>query len=190
MSQDNQANNEGTSFKTLFIGGLLFLLFVSIIITLTYLAIYNKNQDAIAENDGFGSEDKPIAAQQTIKMDEFDVKLTHFSADANTSIMAMHENNPMAEDGSVYMLVEAELMCEKIKCNGGEVVIDLIDKDDELWEALESIFLEPNLAEIEAEKGDTIRGWVAFLVPIEAKIEYAKVWKAGGPILFAELPAK
>lgn len=189
MSQDNQLNSEGTSFRTIFIGGVLFLLVVGIIITFTYVSIYNKNQDAIAENDGFGSADKPIAAQKLIKMDEFDVQLTQFIPEANMLIQTMHVDNPTPEDDSVYMLVWAELTCQKTKCKGGEVVVNLVDDEDEQWPPLDDIFIDPNLAETEAGKGETISGWFAYLLPIEAEIKYVKVWEAGGPNLFAELPS-
>lgn len=189
MSQDTLENMEGISFNKLMLGAIAFLSIVAIIIALTYLTIYNKNQDAIAENDGYGSEDKRIPAETVINMDEFDITLLQYIPEGASQVAAMSENNPIADEDSVYILVEAEIVCQKDKCNGGEVYINLIDSEDELWTPLEDIVVEPSIADIELQQDEMVRGWLAFLIPVEAEIEYAKVWKAAGPVLFADLPS-
>lgn len=191
MSLNNQMdNNEGTKFSTIVMGGVAFLILVSIVIAVTFFAIYEKNQDAIAANDGYGAEDKWIPANTTLKMGNFDVTLSQFNPNANEAVQALNEGNPAAEDDSIYMLIWAELACEKSKCQGGEAAIYLIDKEeDEEWTSIE-VSLDPDFTELVATQGETIEGWVAFLIPIEANITHLKVVKAGGPVLFAELPTE
>lgn len=117
-------------------------------------------KDAIDNNGGFGSEDKPITVETWAKFKDGEIRATQLNPDALDQVMEMNFLNDDPAAGSRYVLIYFEVACNKDTCNQYELDLRLVDDTGELWDEADFVVTDPPLDD--AVKGGTMAGWQVF----------------------------
>lgn len=140
---------------------------------------------AVEDNAGFGTEDKPIPVGQYAKFEDGQVRIAE--ADYNATERVIDETllgQTSLATGSRYVLIRFDLYCEKQQCDQSELDIRVVGQDDKLW--TEELSLgKYNEDFADAVQGAASTGWQAFEFPTSQNIKQVRIKWDGATLYFA-----
>lgn len=145
------------------------------------------NQQAIQDNDGYGSEDKPIPVGEYAKFKNGQVRLAetnYFATDRVLNETLLGATSIAA--GSRYILLRFDLFCEKQHCDQAELDIRVVADDGKLWSE-ELSLAKYNEDFPDAVEGAASTGWQVFEFPISHQVRAVRV-KWEGVTLYLAAP--
>jgi hypothetical protein len=162
------------------------------IIVLLGIGVDEQNEAAKEENQGRGGQDNPIAANEPIVFEDFDINLSRLTFPATDEVERMNMFNGDPAAGTDYALLWVDMKCKRSGsevCRGFSFNIRLVDDEGNEWGEPTLLTLDPDLDSQEAIGGATASGWVGFEFPTEGReINLVKMW-TGVVTLYAEPPA-
>ncbi len=175
------------------VGILVALSVCACIAVFALMAISSGESDKEAQdaNAGYGAEGKPIPVGQTIKFDDFDIKIGEYVFPATNRVEQMNMFNEEPAAGTEYALLSLTMTCKKEGaevCRGNALNIRLVDNEGEEWGEPTILVLDPDLGSMESIGGSSITGWVGFEFPTAGKtVSKVKMWVTGQGTLYAEM---
>lgn len=130
------------------------------------------DQEALyKQNNGYGSEDKPIPSDTVIIFDDYKLRLSRFIVPADRQVLEMSEENNELPDGQAYALLWVELTCTKEDdtCSTSSPSITLFDEENNEYHPPTLVYLETPFAQQTVKRGERAEGWMAFV--------YADDWR-------------
>ncbi len=145
------------------------------------------NQQAIQDNGGYGSEDKPIPVGEYAQFKNGQVRLAetnYFATDRVLNETLLGATSIAA--GSRYILLRFDLLCEKQQCDQSELDIRVMADDGKLWSE-ELSLAKYNEDFPDAVEGATSTGWQVFEFPLSHNVKVVRV-KWEGVTLYLDAP--
>lgn len=164
------------------------VIIIAIIVTLVQQGEKAATEEAIERNGGFGSFEKPIAAQEWADFETVDLRAMRIERPADAMVEEFNPFNDDSPEGADYVLVWFELRCEQDKCSTPiSLDLQLMEDEDTKWG--ESLFtvVDNDLDADEALDGSMISGWQLFEFPTGKEIKTIRA-KWGSETLHLTVP--
>lgn len=133
-------------------------------------------------NDGYGSEEKPLAYENVMRFDEGTVRATDIDRNGTQIVASRNPNWDAPAEGADWVAVWFVVECQQDVCRQHQLDFDLIDADGEDYD--EHLVPYPDLLD-DGVRGSTFEGWQIFEIPRDVSIVMVKV-KWGGVTLYQE----
>lgn len=153
--------------------------------------IQQQQDDAIADNNGFGTLENPIPPATAAHFQNFSIRPVEYVFDGATH-PELNTFRERAAAGSVYTMVWFSLTCTRTdgeECHGNDFQVWLIDEQGRTWEEAPPITVssQRDLDLMEAIGGSAIRGWQIFEFPQGSTPQRIKL-QVGGVVLYTIMP--
>lgn len=142
---------------------------------------------AIQDNDGFGSEGKPIPLGEYAQFKNGQVRIAE--ADYAATERVLNETLLGATNiaaGSRYILIRFDMFCEKQHCDQSELALHVIADDGKAWSE-ELTLAKYNEDFPDAVEGAASTGWQVFEFPVARTVKAVRV-KWEGVTLYLAAP--
>lgn len=182
-----------TIFKTItqsIVAMVTFVVFVCVVCiacaVVIRVAIDAENDRVVEElNDGFGTEDKPVAPNTYMRFEEGGVRALSVDRASSQRIMDYSPLNDDPAEGSAWVLVDIEVLCGQQACREWELNLALVDDRGRTFSEAPLMLYSNKLDD--GVEGATFHGWQIFEVPTEATLTMLRV-RWGGVTLYGSLP--
>ncbi len=167
-----------------------FVVFVCVVcaacVGIIALAQQQQTNQVINElNDGFGSEDKPVASNTFMRFENGHVRATYVDRNSTQRIMNYSVLNDGPAVGSAWVLVNIEVLCLQQACREWQLEFTLLDDRGRTFKEAPFMLYSDKLDD--GVEGATFAGFQIFEVPTDAVLTMLRV-KWGGVTLHGRLP--